>query len=366
MTGWKKVIYLAVTNSLTYDQRMHRICSSLSAAGYKVNLIGIDRPDPLPSRPYDQHRLKSRFRKGKLFYVEYNLRLFFFLLFRRADLFVANDLDTALPVWLVSKIRGIRRVMDAHEFFTEMKEVISRPLIYRIWSNLEKFLLPRFQNGYTVGEGLAKRFNQVYGVQYAVIRNLPIIRPSFVRAESSDHFILYQGAVNHGRGFETLIPAMRMIPYKLVICGDGNFMDELRQLIIQMDVAEKVHLTGMLPPAELKEWASKASIGIFLPDRLGDNQYLSLQNKFFDNIEAGLPQITCRFPEYELINSQYPVAVLLEQIDPQSVSVAVNELMADSTKRAQMTEACRIARTEYSWEKEAKLLLGFYENLFEI
>lgn len=362
MSEWRKVIYLSVTNSLTYDQRMHRICESLHAAGYEVNLVGIDRPDPLPSRSYAQHRLTSRFKKGKLFYLEHNIRLFLFLLFRRADLLVANDLDTALPVWLVSKIKGIPRVMDAHEFFTEMKEVITRPLIHKVWSSLEKFLLPRFQQGYTVGEGIAAKFKDVYGVNYEVIRNLPVIRPDMIRMAPAEPFILYQGAVNHGRGFETLIPAMRTIPCKLVVCGDGNFMDELRRLILQEGVKEKVQLTGMLPPAELKEWASKATLGIFLPDRLGANQFLSLPNKFFDNIEAGLPQITCRFPEYESINSRFPVAVLLERVDSVSVSQAVNDLMADSTKRAQMSDACKLARIEYNWQNEEKRLLAFYKN----
>ena len=109
------IIYLAVTNSLTYDQRMGRICTSLHDAGYQVNLIGIDRPTPLPDRPYRQIRLTSWFSKGKLFYFENHFRLFFYLLFRKADLFVANDLDTALPIWAVSRIRRIRRMMDAHE-----------------------------------------------------------------------------------------------------------------------------------------------------------------------------------------------------------------------------------------------------------
>ena len=71
-----KIIYLAVTNSLTYDQRMSRICYTLHESGYRVNLIGINRTTPLPDRPYRQIRLTSWFPKGKLFYLENHIRLF--------------------------------------------------------------------------------------------------------------------------------------------------------------------------------------------------------------------------------------------------------------------------------------------------
>lgn len=364
MSRKEKIIHLAVTNSLTYDQRMMRICLSLHQEGYDVRLVGIDRPDPLPDRPYKQIRLTSWFRKGKLFYLENHLRLFFFLLFRKTDLLVANDLDTALPVWLVSKLRNIPRLMDAHEYFTEMKEVLSRPSIHRIWSALADFLIPRFPNGYTVGPQLSKKFLERYGVQYGVIRNVPIKREELIRDRHSEPFILYQGAVNEGRGFETLIPAMRSIPYRLVICGDGNFMDALKKQIEYEGVSDRVHLTGMVSPEELRTWALRATLGISLPDSTGANQFLALPNKFFNNIEAGLPQITCRYPEYESINREYPVAVLIDRVDPIPVAEKVNQLIHDSVALDRMREACRAAREKYCWQREERALTAIYQTIF--
>lgn len=364
MNGHPRIIYLAVTNSLTYDQRMSRICLTLHESGYRVVLVGIRRSEPLPDRPYRQVRLTSRFRRGKLFYLENHVRLFFFLLFQKADLLVANDLDTALPIWMVSRIKRIPRLMDAHEYFTEMKEVINRPVIHRSWSALAQFLLPRFPQGYTVGAHLVEAFRKQYGVSYQLVRNFPLKQPTLQRLEDQEPFLLYQGAVNQGRGFETLIPAMRNIPYKLVICGDGNFMDALQALILREGVQDKVHLTGMIAPAELRQWALRATVGIFLPDQQGANQYLALANKFLDNLEAGLPQIIRRFPEYEQINQEYPVALLLDEIDPQTVSEAVKMLVRDKEKRASMTAACRQAREKYCWNTEKEILLSVYKNVW--
>lgn len=365
MNGQPKRIYLAVTNSLTYDQRMSRICTSLHENGYVIFLIGINRNTPLPDRPYQQIRLTSIFKKGKLFYVENHIRLFFYLLFKKADLLVANDLDTALPIWLVSTIRRIPRLMDAHEYFTEMKEVMSRPIISGIWSTLATFLIPRFPIGYTVGTHIQNKMQDTYGVKYDLVRNVPVKRQHLTRVEAAEPFLLYQGAVNEGRGFEILIPAMKYIPYRLVICGDGNFMEKLKSLIQKEGVANRVELTGMIPPDELRTYSLAASLGVFFPDQEGANQFLALPNKFFDNVEACLPQITFRYPEYVKINTEFQVAVLVDERGPTKIAEVICQLMENPIRRADMSNACRLAREKYCWQNEQEQLLTVYNRVFQ-
>src|SRR5688572_26752370 len=119
-------LLFAVTNDLTYDQRMQRICRSLSAWGYDVELIGRERElsVPLSSETFRQTRLNCFFSKGKLFYLEYNLRLLFYLLFTRFDAVCAIDLDTIVPVFIIGKLKGAKLIYDAHEYFTEVPEVV--------------------------------------------------------------------------------------------------------------------------------------------------------------------------------------------------------------------------------------------------
>ena len=107
----KKLVF-AVTNDLNYDQRMIRICTSLAQAGYSVTLIGrrFAKTPALAPRPFGQKRLFCFIRTGKLSYLEYNLRLFFYLLFKKADAVCAIDLDTILPFYYISKLKLIPRV----------------------------------------------------------------------------------------------------------------------------------------------------------------------------------------------------------------------------------------------------------------
>ena len=360
-----KQIYFTVTNDLTYDQRMHRICSSLANAGYSVTLVGrkLKNSRPLQQRPFAQKRLRCFFNKSFLFYAEYNLRLFFFLLTKKMDAVCAIDLDTILPALFVSKLKGVRRVYDAHEYFTELKEVRTRSLVHAFWSRIEKFALPQFAQGYTVSEGLASAFKLKYNRAYLVVRNLPVLH---VQAETAERqpFLVYQGAVNEGRGFEYLIPAMKQIPYPLVVCGDGNYMAQLKALIRENGIGDKVELKGMLLPQELRTIAAQAALGIGLAEKEGINQFHALPNKFLEYMHAGLPQVAMNFPEYRKINEQCKVAVLLDDLSVDGVAAAINAVMTDHNLLQQLSENAKKAREIYCWQNEEKILVQFYQRLF--
>ena len=359
-----KKIYFTVTNDLSYDQRMHRICGSLASSGYEVVLVGrrLKNSAPLLNRPYRQKRLHCFFNKGFLFYAEYNLRLFFYLVKQRMHAVCAIDLDTILPCLLVSKIKGVARIYDAHEYFTEMKEVRTRPLVRRVWKLVEKIAVPAYKNGYTVSEGLAAAFKREYRSDYQVIRNVPVLKP-IPETGPREKLLLYQGYVNEARGFEYLIPAMQEVPYKLVICGDGNYMKQLKELIAEHGVEQKIELKGMLLPHLLEQETLRASLGITLAEKEGINQFMALPNKFFDYMHAGLPQLAMNFPEYQKINEQHEVAVLINELSPATISATINRVMEDETLLARLRENCLKARLVYNWEAEEKQLLHFYRSV---
>lgn len=157
-----KRVFFTVTNDLTYDQRMIRICNSLVKEGYDIKLVGIRSRSsiPLVSQPFTQKRLFCFFNRGKAFYLEINIRLFFFLLFKKMDCICAIDLDTILPCYAVSVLKKVTRVYDAHELFCEMKEIVTRPTIYFLWKKLEKFMVPKFRHGYTVNRLISDEFKK--------------------------------------------------------------------------------------------------------------------------------------------------------------------------------------------------------------
>jgi glycosyltransferase involved in cell wall biosynthesis len=345
---------------------MRRICTSLAENGYAVTLVGFRKRNSkaLNKAPFSQKRLPLFFNKGKGFYFEVNLRLFFYLLFRKMNAICAIDLDTILPCLFVSKWKGIFRIYDAHELFTETKEVMTRPGIQKIWRKVERYAVPQFRWGYTVSASIAEVFQNRYGVQYEVIRNLTRLRNDIPDPQPRQ-FILYQGAVNEARAFEYLIPAMKQVNNKLIICGDGNFMPQLKELIRANKVEDKVELRGMLPPEELWQVSLKARVGITIIENLGLNQYFSLPNKFFDYIHAAVPQVAVDYPEYRRINEQFEVAILLDRTDPELIASGINNLLENDVVHNRLKENCIMARQTLNWQQEEKKLLLFYQSVFK-
>jgi len=366
-------LLFAVTTDLCFDQRMQRICGSLAAAGYRVQLVGWQRPasPPLLPQPYQQHRLRGWFQRGKLFYVEYNLRLFVYLLGQRAAAWCACDLDTALPVWLRARLGGQPLVYDAHELFTEVPEVVARPAVQRVWRGVEGFVVPRARLAYTVGPALARVFAQRYGRPFAVVRNVSCLAegellPPALAAAPASGYILYQGALNVGRGLENLLDAMPQVAGRLVICGEGDLSAALRERAERLGLlaSGKVEFRGFVLPEALREVTRHAAVGIMLLENIGLSYYYSLANKFFDYVHAGIPQVLIDFPEYRALNDRFDVAELVADLAPATLAAALNRLLRDEPARYQHLAAnCRRAAPQLSWQHEEQELLRLWQEV---
>ena len=371
-------LLFAVTTDLSYDQRMQRICGSLAQAGYRVTLIGWQREASvaLKGEVYTQYRLRGWFQRGKLFYIEYNLRLIWYLLRQRADVWACADLDAALPTWARSWLGGQPFAYDAHELFTEVPEVVTRPRVQRLWQWVENFIVPRAQLRYTVGPALARLFEQRHpGRPFAVVRNVPVGNEQLAMsneqlpgAKNQAPTLLYQGALNVGRGLAQLLDAMPLVPARLVICGEGDCSAALRAQAERLGLlaSGQVEFKGYVLPAELRKLTAQATVGIMLLENTGLSYYYSLANKFFDYVQAGIPQLCIDFPEYRALNEQHEVAALVPDLMPTTLAAALARLLpagqpGDYYQR--LAENCRRARQEWSWQEEEKVLVSLYQEL---
>ncbi len=360
-----KRIICTVSNDLTYDQRMIRICGTLAEAGYEVTLVGRELPAsrPLQSQSFAQKRLKLLFNKGKFFYLSLNSRLFFLLLFSKFDIVYAVDLDTLLAGRFVSALRRKTCVFDAHEYFTEVPELATRPVSKSVWEVAARLAIPGLKHAITVCGSLADVFEKRYGVHFEVIRNVPKTFPPMSNsAKTESPFVLiYQGVLNDGRGLEECIIAMKQLPNtKLWICGEGDLSEELRQLAQENGLSSQVKFWGKLPPDELAKLTAQAHIGLNLLKNKGLNYYFSLANKAFDYIQAGLPSLGMKFPEYQLLNEKHDVFQLIDELEPGAIVVAVNHLRSDKCRYEQLVDNCKTAAKQLNWELESEKLLDFF------
>ncbi|MEO5675065.1 MAG: glycosyltransferase [Chitinophagales bacterium] len=361
------IVIFTVVNDLTYDQRMHRICNSLARNGYDVLLIGRKLKSSIPLHPeiFMQKRLHSIFTRGKLFYIEYNLRLFFLLLTKKFHIVCGIDLDTILPCYFISVMRNKTCVYDAHELFPEVPEVVRRPAIQSLWRSVEKFSILRIKNCYTVSQSIADHFEKNYKRKFEVIRNMPVKTDEGLRKEIhlNPPVVLYQGTLNEGRGIEQMIDVMQYLDCRLILAGEGDLAASLIKTGERLKLEQKIIFAGMKTAAELRELTLQSTVGINLLENTGLSYYYSLANKFFDYAMAGIPQITMNFPEYRILNKQFEVAILIDDLKTETLLRAIHQLMDEKDFYIRLRENCLRAREEWNWQKEEIKLLSFYHGL---
>lgn len=359
-----KRILIAVTNDLSGDQRIHRIASSLQAAGHDVRVIGRTLPQSIPLKPraYGTHRMRLLFRQGKLFYLEYNFRLFLYLLFAKADVINANDLDTLLAGFWAARITGAELIYDSHEYFTEVPELIHRPMTRRVWLVLEKWLFPRLKKAYTVNASIAAIYQEKYGIAVQVVRNLPLGKIFPDSPEPDQKILLYQGALNLGRGLELLIDSMAHLPdFHLWIAGRGDVEAQLRSRVQQKKLIERVAFLGFIPMDELAPITAQASLGLSIEEDLGASYHFASPNKVCDYIQSGVPVLVSDLPEMRALVTAYDVGHVLspDERDPVALAQRIQAIFA-SPDLLRYRENCRKAAAELTWERERETLLQIY------
>ena len=362
----KKIIF-TVTTDPNYDQRMQRICSALANNGYEVELIGRVLPHSveLSKQNFKQKRLKLIFNKSFFFYAEYNIRIFFYLLFNSFDILCSIDLDSILPGFIVSKLKGKPFVHDAHELFTEMPELNENIIAKSVWTKIEQVIFPKLRFAMTESEGYQEVYHKNYPTtQFKVIRNVPFYYNTSIK-DKSENYIFYQGALNVGRGLEQVIQVLPQIDeqYSFWLAGEGDVSQSLRQLVKEMKLEHRVQFLGMVKPKDLKQLTLNATIGLNLLDPENEHYQLSFPNKLFDYIMAELPQISMNFPYYQQIIGDETIGVLIDDWAIETVAGAINELLTNEILYNQSVEGCKVLKEQNNWDKEKEKLIDFYNAI---
>jgi glycosyltransferase involved in cell wall biosynthesis len=370
MSGKKRII-VSVTNDLYTDQRVHKVCQFLYENNYNVLLVGRKRRNSLELSPrdYKTKRMRLIFEKGALFYAFFNLRLFFFLLFRKSDVLLSNDLDTLLANYLVSKIKGKRLVYDTHELFTEVPELTSRPKVRAVWLRIERWIFPTLKTVYTVNKSIAEIYTKKYNVPVKVVRNIspkwivPVVKTKLeLQLPEDKHIIILQGAgINIDRGAEEAVEAMKNIQNAvLIFVGDGDVLPQLKSKVSNEGLGEKVKFFGKKPYQELMQYTFHADIGLTIDKDTNPNYKYSLPNKVFDYIHTNTAVVASNIVEVSSVVKQHDVGLILKEVSPEAISNVINTLIKDEGRLKQLKLNCSIAAEKENWENELEVLKKIY------
>lgn len=371
----KKRIIVAVSNDLTHDQRVRKVCQTLFDEGYAILLVGRLRKssDPI-NRPYKTKRLKLIFEKGALFYAMLNLRLFFYMLFQKCDAIHSNDLDTLLACRMVAKIKRKPLIYDSHEYFLGVPEIQERPKVKKVWTKIERSIFPKLKHVFTVNDSIAELYEKDYGIRPEVIRNIPnknSLPPVKTRQKlnlpEDKKIVILQGAgINIDRGAEELLEAITIMENTLLlIVGTGDVIDKLKARALKADLKDKVIFTGRLPYNEMMQYTQVADVGVTLDKDTNINYKFSLPNKIFDYLNAGIPVLATNLPEIKKIITGYTVGLLIDNLQPDTIKKGLETIWKENERYLTLKVNAQKASNELNWENDASKLVNTYRNIFE-
>jgi glycosyltransferase involved in cell wall biosynthesis len=370
----KTKVIVSVSNDLITDQRVLKVCDSLHENNFDVLLVGrLKKNSPtLPPLAFQTKRLHLIFERGFLFYAEFNIRLFFFLLFHSADILHSNDLDTLLPNFLVAKLKRKKLVYDTHEYFTEVPEIQKRPLVKKVWSLIEKSIFPNLKYVFTVNDSIADLYFKKYGIRPAVMRNVPKAnnlvfdktKKELQIPENKTILILQGNGININRGAEEAVLAMQWIDdAMLYLIGSGDVIPIIEKIIQERNLENKVILLPRMPYREMMQYTHNADIGLTLDKDSNINYQFSLPNKVFDYLRAGIAIISSDLIELRKVIESTASGVLLDKVSPECIAQEVNKLISSPEKLKELKANAQLHANKYAWEEEVKALLEVYRNI---
>lgn len=372
-SGRRRAI-VSVINDLSTDQRVARSCDVLTELGYEVLLVGREQKSsqPLAPRAYACKRMKLLFEQGPQFYFFFNLRLFVVLLFRKADVLLANDLDTLGPNYLVAKLKGIPLVYDSHEIFCEVPELQANPSKKKIWESLEKRIVPKLKYGITVNESIAAYFKEKYKTPFIAVRNIPDYRkPDRIKSRKDlalpedRKIVILQGAgINVQRGAEELVEAFRYLDqrYLLLIVGSGDVIGQLKNNVKRFGLEQHVVFVDKMPATELRQYTLNADLGVTIDKDTNLNYHFSLPNKVFDYMHAGIPVLASRLPEIEKLVTSYDIGTFIENHDPENIASQIDSFL-NSEAYAICKQNTLRAANDNNWPQEKQKLMTLFNEV---
>ena len=365
---------VSVTNDLYTDNRVNKVCMFLVEQGYDVLLVGRKRKSSvsLDQRPYKTKRFNLRFETGAKFYAFFNLRLCLFLIFKRADLLVSNDLDTLLANYMASKLKPkCKLVYDSHEYFTEVPELINRPKVQKLWLSIEHYIFPKLKTVYTVNQSIADIYRKKYNTNVKVVRNISkrwnpktILNKSELGIPEDKNLIILQGAgINVDRGAEEALEAMVHLDAVLMIVGDGDVVAQLKVSVLELELSKKVLFYGKKPYHIMMNYTHFADIGLTLDKPSNLNYQLSLPNKVFDYMHTQTAVVATDIKEVSAVIKKHTIGEILTEFTPETLAKKLANLFENPSLLNRYKDNCKIAANIENWETETEILNTIYPHV---
>ncbi len=296
-----------------------------------------------------------------------------------SHVYQAHDLWALLSAVFAGKLRRRPIVYDAHELASEQGDTSS--LYNSFLRLLERCLIPQSDRLIMPNTSRAQLYKQKYPLKsdplvvFNCTPRLELAKTSLLRETlrlpSSTRIVLYHGAFMPGRALEELIRSAHYFEEGtvLVLIGEQNeyFHQVLQPLWQSENLDDNVFFLPWIPQKELMLYVASSDLGVVIYRNINLNNYLCAPTKLYEYIMAGVPVVASDFPELQHLFTEYPIGLMFNPDDPQSIAGAINDFFrTESERRVQIEHYLGLARLRFNWELESQKLTSLFQSLSQI
>lgn len=149
--------------------------------------------------------------------------------------------------------------------------------------------------------------------------------------------IIYTGNLGSSQDLESCIHAMEFVSTDatLRLVGSGDVESELKRLVTELEVDDRVTFDGLRPRSEIPSLLNRATIGI-APLKSSDELEYAMPTKVYEYMGSGLPVLVTGRGEIERVIEDAECGVHVDN-DPKQIAAAIDELLADERKLQQFS-----------------------------
>jgi len=238
-----------------------------------------------------------------------------------------------------------------------------RPL--QLLRRCERELLRRSVFSTTTSVAMAEALATAYAAPPpAVVRNVFPLQSNPRRGPPSPvpSFFWFSQTIGPGRMLELFLAAWRqtLLPSRLCLLGDASasYRRKLESRVPEGKRAN-LHFLPIVRPADLPAAIADHDLGLALEPSSPDNKNLTISNKIFQYLNAGLGVLaTPTAGQREVLDAAPAAGSFLDLAQTGALTRRLDAIIADPGERAAMGAAARRAAEErFCWERESPVLL---------
>ena len=176
--------------------------------------------------------------------------------------------------------------------------------------------------------------------------------------------LVYHGKVDRARGLYVLVKALEFLPPDIHIVvlaqAETAVTEELRSTAAAFGAEHRLHIIGFVPGEQLPGYLAGADAAV-LPFLRYGNADVSMPNKLFEAIQAGLPILTSNTRSLKRFVEKHQIGKVFEAGSPQDLAAKAAELFAQMDEiKSHFTPELRALAT---WDHQADRLIGVYNEV---